>query len=145
MKKTGFTLIEILVVLVIISAIAAISMPAVRKARNKAAILKTKSIIASIETALFMYQTDMGDYPESTGSSTILFEALMGPVDDENWKGPYMRFKQADVDENKNIIDTWGNPIFYIYPQTQKDSVPFVIFSNGPDRKTNTKDDIGNW
>ncbi|MCM8789015.1 MAG: type II secretion system protein GspG [Candidatus Omnitrophica bacterium] len=145
MKKTGFTLIEILVVLAIVAMIISISVPAAKKARNKAAIVRTKSIIASVEAALFMYQTDMGDYPGSTGSSTILIEALMGPVEDENWKGPYMRFKQSDIDENKNIIDTWGEPILYIYPQTEKNNVPFIIFSKGPDRKISTKDDIGNW
>lgn len=145
MKKIGFTLIEILIVIVIISMLSAISLPAIRKARNKAAILRTKAIIASIESALFMYQTDIGNYPESTGSSKILVEALMGPVDDENWKGPYMRFKQKDIDENSNIIDTWGNSIKYIYPQNEKNNVPFLIISAGPDRKIDTADDIGNW
>ncbi len=96
--------------------LAVISLPATKKARTKAAILKTKAIISSIEAALSMYQTDMGNYPESTGSSVILIEALMGPMDDENWKGPYMRFKEKDMDENKNVIDTWGNPIKYVYP-----------------------------
>jgi hypothetical protein len=69
----------------------------------------------------------------------------MGPMDDENWKGPYMRFKEKDMDENKNIIDTWGNPIKYKYPQIEKENIPFIIISAGPDRKFNTKDDIGNW
>ncbi|MCX7705730.1 MAG: type II secretion system protein GspG [bacterium] len=145
MKKSGFTLIEILVVLVIISLVVAITMPATKKARNKAAILKTRAIISSIEAALFMYQTDMGNYPESTGSSKILVEALMGPIDDENWKGPYMRFKQKDIDENNNILDTWGTTIKYIYPQDEKNNVPFIIISSGPDKKFDTTDDIGNW
>ncbi|MCM8817052.1 MAG: type II secretion system protein GspG [Candidatus Omnitrophica bacterium] len=145
MKKSGYTLVEILVVLVIISMLALLTLPATKKARTKAAILKTKAIIASIEAALSMYQTDMGNYPESTGSSVILIEALMGPMDDENWKGPYMRFKQKDVDENKNVIDTWGNPLKYVYPQNEKSNVPFIIVSSGPDKKFETADDIGNW
>ncbi|MGB9641924.1 MAG: type II secretion system protein GspG [Candidatus Ratteibacteria bacterium] len=145
MKKTGFTLIEILVVLVIISIIAAIALPAINRARNRAAIIRTKSIISSIEAALFMYQTDMGDYPESTGSTEILIFALMGPLDDENWKGPYMRFKQSDIDDNGDIVDIWRNPLVYKYPQHEKTNVPFIIVSRGPDRKLNTKDDIGNW
>lgn len=145
MKKSGFTLVEILVVLVIISMLALLTLPATKKARTKAAILKTKAIIASIEAALSMYQTDMGNYPESTGSSVILIEALMGPMDDENWKGPYMRFKQKDVDENKNVIDTWGNPLKYVYPQNEKSNVPFIVVSSGPDKKFETADDIGNW
>ncbi|HOK80437.1 MAG TPA: type II secretion system protein GspG [bacterium] len=145
MKKTGFTLTEILVVLVIISMVAAISLPAISKARNKAAIMKTKSMIASIESALFMYQTDMGDYPISTGSTEILIFALMGPLDDENWKGPYMRFKESDIDENNNIVDVWRNPLTYQYPQHEKTNVPFIIVSKGPDRKPDTQDDIGNW
>lgn len=145
MKKSGFTLVEILVVLVIISMIAGFSLPALKKARNKAAIVKTKSIISSIEAALFMYQTDMGDYPESSGSNKILVEALMGPLNDENWKGPYIRFKEKDLDEEQNIIDTWHQPLIYMYPQSEKKNVPFVIKSAGPDRKIDTSDDIGNW
>ncbi|MCM8805169.1 MAG: type II secretion system protein GspG [Candidatus Omnitrophica bacterium] len=145
MKKSGFTLIEILVVLTIISMVAAISLPALKKARNKAAILRTKGMISSLEAALFMYQTDMGDFPNSSGSSKILVEALMGPIEDENWKGPYMRFKQNDIDQENNIVDTWRNPIHYFYPQSEKNNVPFIIVSSGPDRKFDTNDDIGNW
>ncbi len=145
MKNSGFTILEILVVLVIVSMLAAISLPSVQRARNKAAIVRTKAIISSLEAALFMYQTDMGNYPESTGSSTILVEALMGPIEDENWKGPYMRFKEKDMDENKNVIDTWKQPVRYEYPQSKRENVPFVIISAGPDRKLNTSDDIGNW
>lgn len=146
MKKNGFTLVEVLVVLIIISILATVSLPSVKKARTRAGIMKTKAMISSIETALSMYHTDLGNYPESTGSSVVLIEALMEPIpNEENWKGPYMRFKQKDIDENKNIIDTWGNPLRYIYPQNEKSNVPFIIVSSGPDKKLNTADDIGNW
>ncbi|HPP66699.1 MAG TPA: type II secretion system protein GspG [bacterium] len=145
MKQSGFTLMEIVCVIVIISMLAAVSLPSIHKARNKAAIVKTKAIISSIEAAVLMYQTDMGNFPESNGSSQILIQALMGPFHDENWKGPYMRFKEKDMDDAKNIIDSWGNPLIYEYPQSKKENVPFLILSAGPDRKTDTKDDIGNW
>lgn len=144
--KKGMTLIEILVVIAIISVITAFSLPAYRKARQKALTVKTLSIINSLEAALSMYSTDFGDYPHYDGEGTdFLVAILQGPVDSPFWKGPYMRFKQEDLDSKGNILDAWKNPIFYKYPQDKYSNVPYIIFSAGSDRKFNTPDDIGNW
>lgn len=146
MRKQGITLIEILVVLIIISIIASFLLPAVHKARQKGLVVKTKAIIDSIEAALSMYETDFGDYPFSDGAGTeTLRYLLQGPVDSKNWKGPYIRFKEEDVDEEGNILDAWKKPIFYKYPQSEHKNTPFIIFSSGMDGKKGTGDDIGNW
>jgi len=145
-KKCGITVLELLICLAIIAIVTASALPAYHRARNRAAIVKTASIIASLEAALSMYQTDMGDYPGGDGTgSAALVESLMGPVNDPLWKGPYMRFKQADIDAQKNILDTWKKPITYRYPQDIHRNVPFIIVSPGPDRQFDTPDDIGNW
>jgi len=137
---------EILVSLFILSSIAAISLPVLNRARNKALISKTKAIINTVEAALSLYETDFGDYPEGDGSgSKVLVEKLQGPCNDERWHGPYIRFKKEEIDEDGNILDSWKMPILYKYPQTDYDNIPFLLLSAGPDRKYGTKDDIGNW
>jgi hypothetical protein len=56
-----------------------------------------------------------------------------------------MRFKEEDLDSDRNILDAWKVPLYYKYPQDQHSNVPYIIFSAGPDRRFNTPDDIGNW
>ncbi len=140
------TLIEVLVVIVIISTLASLLLPAVQKVRLKGVIVKTKAIIDSLEAALSMYETDFGDYPESDGSgSKVLYESLVGPIENENWKGPYIRLRKQDMNKEGNIVDAWKRPIIYKYPQDQYENTPYIIFSFGPDGKKETEDDIGNW
>ena len=142
----GMTLIEILVVLAIICSLAAFSLPAYHRAKQRALIVKTKAIINSLEAALSMYGTDFGDYPYYDGEgSSLLVGLLQGPVESRLWKGPYMRFKEEDLDSDRNILDAWKVPLYYKYPQDQHSNVPYIIFSAGPDRRFNTPDDIGNW
>ena len=143
--ERGITLIEVLVVIAIISFLLGICLPVFQKARLKGLIVKTKSIISSLESALSMYESDFGDYPSGTGSSTILVELLQGPCESPHWNGPYMRFKKEDIDENRNVLDAWKNPIIYKYPQSSYENIPYLIVSAGPDRKFGTSDDIGNW
>ncbi|HNS32197.1 MAG TPA: type II secretion system protein GspG [bacterium] len=142
----GITLMEILVVLAIISMLAAAVIPVYNKARLRALVVRTQATIHSIEAALSMYTTDFGDYPPYQGSYTsFLVDLLQGPVESSLWKGPYMRFKEKDIDEQRNIVDAWGTPVYYGYPQSEKTNVPYLLFSAGPDRKIRTGDDIGNW
>lgn len=146
MRNRGITLLEILVVMVIITFLVSVAVPMYRKARSHALIVKTEALISSLEAALSMYDTNFGDYPDSDGEgSSILVEELQGPVDSKYWKGPYMRFKSEDLDENDNILDAWKNPLRYEYPQYTHPKIPYVIVSAGPDRRFGTDDDIGNW
>ncbi|MCK9265944.1 type II secretion system protein GspG [bacterium] len=144
--KTGITMVEILVVIAIIALITAAAIPVYNKARVRALIVRTKTTINAIEAALSMYTTDFGDYPAFDGTETkLLVGLLQGPVDSNLWKGPYMRFKEKDLDENGNILDAWSTPLYYKYPQDDKTNVPYLIISAGIDRKLQTEDDIGNW
>ncbi len=138
---------EMLVSIIILCSIMGISLPVLHRARNKALIVRTKSIISTIEAALCMYETDFGDYPKSDdeNNSKVLVEKLQGPIDSDRWNGPYLRLKKEDLDKDGNILDAWKVPIKYKYPQTEKNNVPFLLFSAGPDRKFETEDDIGNW
>ncbi|MBN1445190.1 MAG: type II secretion system protein GspG [Candidatus Omnitrophica bacterium] len=145
-RGKGITLLEILVVMAIIAVLSAIATPALGNARRRAMSVKTESVIASIEAALSMYGTDFGDYPAFEGEGTgSLTELLQGPVESRFWKGPYMRFKTADIDGGNNILDAWKTPLSYRYPQDGHTNVPYIIISAGPDREMGTADDIGNW
>jgi len=144
--RKGFTLLEVLVVMAIASILTALALPVYSKVRGRALVVKTKTVIASLEAALSMYGTDFGDYPHFDGEgSNILVKLLQGPVDSNNWKGPYMRFRLEDLDSNNNILDAWKTPITYKYPQGIYSNIPYIIVSAGPDRSFETDDDIGNW
>lgn len=102
-KDAGFTLTELLVVLVILGLIAAAITPQVMgrldRSRLQSATLQLESLAASLD----LYKIDTGRYPsESDGLS-----ALMVPPESSNsWAGPYIR-------SQRNVIDPWGNDIVY--------------------------------
>jgi len=145
-RRTGLTLIEVLVVIAIVSLLAAISLPVLHRARVRSLNVKTRAIIASLEAALAMYESDFGDYPPwDAGGTRVLVDLLQGPVESEDWRGPYMRFRTEDLDEDRNVIDPWKRPFDYRYPQADHPNTPFLIRSAGPDREQETRDDIGNW
>jgi len=142
----GVTLLEILVAVAIVAILASFAIPTARAARARAAVVAAQSAIAGLEASLSMYQTDAGDYPSGGGDGCAhLVACLAGPSDAPEWKGPYMRFKEADLDTRGNFLDTWKTPFTYLYPQSARPTVPFVIVSAGPDRRFGTGDDIGNW
>lgn len=145
-QNSGITLTEILVVIAIISFLAAAVLPAYNKARMRALKVRTQAVINALEAAISMYAADFGDYPCcSDGATTTLAQLLQGPVDSKLWKGPYMRFKSKDLDQDNNIVDSWCSPLYYRYPQGERENVPYLLFSGGPDRTLSTPDDIGNW
>jgi len=140
------TLLEVLITTAIILSLAALSMPALMKARTKGTLAKTAATIAALETALSMYESDLGDYPAADGTGCAqLITALRGPVAEPRWKGPYMRFREAELDTGGNLLDHWQTSFSYAYPQTAHPGTPFTIASAGPDKLFGTADDIGNW
>ena len=130
MNKKSFTLIELLAVIAIMGILAGLLMPALGKAREKAKVGKCIATIASLQTALSMYQVDYGVYPYSTDDHTeqhngnssnathdptnTLVEALTATT----LGGPYMEFKGKDLDETDSnrpvLLDPWGQAYIYV-------------------------------
>jgi general secretion pathway protein G len=86
-------------------------------------------------TALDLYRLDMADYPTTDEGLAALVVAPKHSKRRNRWQGPYME-RLPD--------DPWGKPYRYAYPGAQnKDS--YDLWSSGPDGKSGTADDIGNW
>jgi general secretion pathway protein G len=127
----GFTLIELIVVLVILGLLAAVVGPSVYKklAGSKDKIAKIQ--ITELEGALQMYSFDMGHFPSSSEG----LEALVrNPGSSDSWKGPYIA---KDLPK-----DPWDRPYAYRYPGMHGE---FDIISLGADGAEGTDDDICSW
>ncbi|TFH71690.1 type II secretion system protein GspG [Gammaproteobacteria bacterium LSUCC0112] len=137
-KQTkGFSLIEILVVLVIMGLLVSIIAPNVLGRADEARVQKVFADFSAIETALRLYRLDNYAYPSSEqGLSALQERPTLAPVP-ANWRtGGYLE----DLP-----IDPWGNPYLYLSPGQQGD---YDIFSYGADgvrggEGQNT--DYGNW
>lgn len=132
---SGFTLLELLVVLVVMSMLAAIVTPQVMNmlsgAKTNAAALQ----VETLSTALSYYQLDVGSYPSKETGLDALWQK---PKEAGNWRGPYIRKKQ-------HLLDPWGKPFLYRTPGRQG---PFDVYSFGADGKeggSGDDSDVGNW
>jgi general secretion pathway protein G len=144
MKHKGFTLIELLVVIAIIAILAGMVVSGAQQARKRGAVTKTRSQIASLETAISMYETDMGSYPGKDNKTLIT--AITQDPGDSDWSGPYMRVKKEELNENGEYIDAWGNAFVYVNPGKNNPSF-YDLYSKGPNGEGTgeDKDDIKNW
>lgn len=136
-RTRGFTLIEIMVVVVIIALLSAFIIPKVMDQVERARVAKVKGDIQALETALTMFKLDTARYP----TTDMGLVALVKKPDDSfrNWKdGGYLQ---------KVSKDPWGNDYHYVYPGPKGGE--FDLYSMGPDGKEGTdesdKDNIGNW
>ncbi len=133
LAQTGFTLIEILVVVVILGILAAVIVPKIMDKPEQARVAKAKTDIRSLETALDLYRLDNFSYPTTEQGLEALVTMPVGSPEPKNWKaGGYV--KQL----NK---DPWGNPYKFLSPGAKSE---IDLYSLGPDGVP-SDDDIGNW
>ena len=133
--KRSFTLIEILLVVVIITALATMVVPRLtgRSEQAREAIAKA-DVLTNIPTALKLYELDNGRFPTSEqGLDALLKKPTMGP-EPQFWTGPYI--------EKKKILDPWGRMYIYNFPGTH--GTDYDLYSLG---KTGQEDEtnIVNW
>lgn len=144
-RRPGLTLVEVLVVMFIATLLAGMFLPAAGRARHRALVVRTEAIIAGLETALAMYESDYGDFPRHRGPAGSLLAMLSREGDPSpRWRGPYLRLRERDLEDGE-LLDPWGGPFYYLYPQRRRATTPYVIFSAGADREPFTDQDIGNW
>ena len=132
LRNQGFTLVEMLLVLVILATLAAIVYPKFTGRTEQAKTTAAKTEIASITMALNAFEVDNGYYPKTGALGALISQ----PGDAQNWHGPYL--------EKGVPKDPWGNEYLYEYPG--KHTVNgFDLSSAGPDGRANTDDDITSW
>ncbi len=133
LSQAGFTLIEILVVVVILGILAAVIVPKIMDKPELARIAKAKTDVRALETALDLYRLDNFTYPTTDQGLEALVAKPAGSPEPKNWKaGGYIKTLNKDP---------WGNPYKYLYPGSKSE---VDIYSLGPDGVP-SDDDIGNW
>lgn len=121
----GFSLLEIMVVITIMTMIMGAVGVGVMGYLDKSKIKQSRIDIATISNALDLYKTEFGRYPESEDGLSRLVEEKI-------------------LKERKVPKDPWGNDYIYIFPGSNNDD-GFDLYSFGPDGKEGGNDDIVNW
>jgi len=132
LKIKGFTLVELMLVVIIISVLVAMVVPRMsgRSEQARAAVAKA-DIDLNIATGLKLYELDNGVFPTTEEGLNAL---LTAPSSAKNWKGPYVE---------KEPLDPWGNPYQYKSPGTNR--LDYDLYSAGKDGVGGNADDVSNW
>jgi general secretion pathway protein G len=131
-SEQGFTLIEVMVVVVILGILAAILVPKVMDRPEQARLTKARQDIRALEAALSLYKLDNYNYPTTDQGLEALVEKPSSP-EPPNWKeGGYV---------DRLPLDPWKQPYQYLSPGAHG---AIDIYSLGPDQAP-SEDDLGNW
>ncbi len=133
--QKGFTLIEIMVVIVILGILAVLVVPKVMSRPDEARIVAARQDINAMSQALKLYRLDNGRYPSTEQGLKALVEKPVSPPLPKNWKpGGYLE---------RMPVDPWGNAYQYANPGTHGE---MDIWSHGADGEAaEEKNWIGNW
>ncbi len=132
-RQSGFTLIEIMVVIVILGILAAVVVPNIMSRPDEARIAKAKQDIRALSTALDLYKLDNYAYPTTDqGIEALASKPTSAPEPKHYREEGYLK---------KVPLDPWQNPYQYLNPGEHG---LVDIYSLGPDQ-TPSDDDIGNW
>ncbi|CAI0713101.1 Pullulanase secretion protein pulG [Serratia entomophila] len=133
-RQKGFTLLEIMVVIVILGLLASLTIPSLMGNKEKADKQKAASDIVALENALDMYRLDNGRYPSSEqGLAALVAKPERPPLPRNYPEDGYIR---------RLPQDPWGNAYQLRNPGKHG---KLDVFSIGPDGLADTQDDIGNW
>jgi len=132
----GFTLIELMVVIVILGLLATIIMPKILDRPEQARRLKAKVQIRNFQSALALFKTDTGRFPTTSQS----LEALINDPGLRGWKqGGY-------IEGGKVPLDPWGNPYMYLCPGVHGEDYEIESYGkDGEDGGSGDDADIESW
>lgn len=137
-NEKGFTLIELMVVLVIIGILTTTVVLMISDEPDRARVLKAQSDIKTIETALKMFKIDNGFYPTSDqGLEALIYEPTVGRIPTKYKEGGYIESLP---------LDPWEMPYIYAFPGTHGRAYDlFTYGADGVEGGDKFNEDIGNW
>lgn len=134
LQQAGFTLLELLVVMVIIGLLAGYVGPKYFAQIGKSETKTAKAQIEALSRALDTYRLDVGHYPSSEQGLAALNRQ---PDGEPKWHGPYLA---------KNVpVDPWGRAYLYRYPGEHGDYDVWTLGSDGAAGGQDADSDVGNW
>ena len=134
-RTTGFTLIEIMVVIVILGVLAALVVPRVMSRPDEARVVAAKQDVASILQALKLYRLDNQRYPSTEqGLQALVQRPSVAPVP-PNWKSYLERLPN----------DPWGKPYQFLNPGVKGEIDVFSFGADGQSGGTGVDADVGSW
>ena len=141
-KSSGYSLIEIMFVVGIIGILMAVMMPGMRFALNRVRRFATERVMDKVESALSLYNMDIGSYPGKREGYLNALVVRPQSVSQTDYRGPYLDAVKFDRDEldNIEIKDNWGRALEYHRTKEEKDAHPpqykeYVLISHGADEE----------
>ncbi len=136
-KSLGFTLLELMVVVLILGLLAALVVPKIVGRGEEAKITAAKVQMKEIESALELYKLDNGFYPTTEqGLEALVKKPDTDPIPQNYRKGGYMK---------KIPLDPWGNPYIYRCPGDHGEYDLFSMGADGKEGGEGSGKDITNW
>ena len=131
-RRRAFTLIELMIVVIIIAALASMVAPRLIERSDEAKANIARGDLSNLDVSLKLFRLDTGRYPTTDEGLGALMTAPGGV---SQWKGPYLERKP---------LDPWKRAYQYLYPGT-RNTGGVDLFSKGADGQENTADDVTNW
>ena len=134
-KARGFTLLELMVVLLILALLATIAAPQVTKYLRKAKTQTAKIQVHALSAAVDSFHLDNSRFPSSDEGLKALVER---PSDAPMWDGPYLKTRDS-------LIDPWGRPYLYRVPGKHGEYDIYTLGSDNREGGEGDAADVGNW